>query len=295
MTPGERGFLLLTSPLGDPRRKCLTVAQFRQLALRMRQTEKQTDMRQMTAEDLKILGYGGSEAQRIIDLLNGEEILAHYLRRAHRQDCFVLTRISREYPQILRSRLGLDAPGSLWYQGDISLLDRPLISLVGSRDISPDNAVFAREAGTQAARQGFTLVSGNARGADRIAEDACMAAGGSVISIVAGPLTGHNCPKSRLYISLDGFDLEFSPARALNRNRIIHALPRYTLVAQSNLGSGGTWDGTVRNLRFGWSNVCCFDDGSLSARELEQLGAHLIHSEELAELNALCDAPLSLL
>ena len=32
MTPREQGFLLLTSRLGDPERKPLTVAQFRTLA-----------------------------------------------------------------------------------------------------------------------------------------------------------------------------------------------------------------------------------------------------------------------
>ena len=40
MNPRERGFLLLTSHLGDPERKVLTVAQLRSLALRMRDMEQ---------------------------------------------------------------------------------------------------------------------------------------------------------------------------------------------------------------------------------------------------------------
>lgn len=295
MTPAERGFLLLTSPLGDPQRKCLSVAQFRLLALRVRQAQKQTDPRQMTAADLKLLGYDGAQAQRILQLLEDEAVLDHYLRRCARQGCFVLPRVSEEYPLVLRRRLGLDAPGSLWCKGDSSLLATPMVAMVGSRDIHPENEAFARQAGRQAAAQGFTLVSGNARGADKTAQEACLAAGGSVISVIADALTGHTPHPRQLLISLDGFDLDFSPSRALSRNRVIHALPQCTIVAQSDLNSGGTWDGTVKNLRFGWSNVYCFDDGSLSCRELEQLGAGRIRTEELQDLEALCQPPLSLL
>ena len=39
MNQRERGFLLLTSYLGDPERKVLTVAQLRSLAMRMRDME----------------------------------------------------------------------------------------------------------------------------------------------------------------------------------------------------------------------------------------------------------------
>lgn len=288
MTGAERGFLLLCSRLGNPERKPLTTAQFRQLAQRVRDTEPSREMRDMTPEDLLPLGYGGAEARRIVELLDEEFLLDRYLEKAAKKGCHPLTRISSGYPQILRQRLGDDAPGCLWYKGDLKLLEQPGIALVGSRDLNSQNREFAAHAGIQAAQQGYSLISGNARGADRTAQDAALNHGGTVVSVVADELEQHESGQRQLFLSEDGFDLEFGKIRALSRNRVIHTLGLCTLVAQSGLEKGGTWDGTVRNLRHGWSPVFCFDDGSLSCDALEQLGARVIDKNQLEDLEVLC-------
>ena len=169
-----------------------------------------------------------------------------------------------------------------------------MISLVGSRDLKRINESFAREVGRQAAIQGYMLVSGNAVGADQAAQQACLAAGGSVISVVAGELEGCREKDRMLYLSEDGFDQPFSAQRALSRNRVIHSLGCKTLAAQSGLEKGGTWDGCVRNLRFGWSPVFCFNDGSDAAKRLEQMGATLIEMHELQNLAVLKSAERNL-
>ena len=59
------------------------------------------------------------------------------------------------------------------------------------------------------------------------------------------------------------------------------------LVSQCRLGRGGTWNGTVNNLKNGWCPVFCLDDGSEGALELQNRGAKLITMEELEDLSAL--------
>ena len=162
-----------------------------------------------------------------------------------------------------------------------------MISLVGSRDLRGINRAFAEAVGCEAARQGIALVSGNARGADRTAQEACLAAGGKVICVVADELEKYPLEKNTLYLSEDSFDLPFSSQRALSRNRVIHTLGYLTIVAQCSMGTGGTWDGTTRNLRNGWSPVYCFSDGSAAGEELRQLGATLISKEQLTDLSGL--------
>ena len=289
MTGPEQGFLLLSSHLGDPERKVLTTAQLRTLGARVRQMAVPSEDRDMTAEDLVSLGYDRNTADRILTLLADKEQLQWYISKGLRQGIFPITRISTAYPGILKNALGLDAPGCLWAKGDLSILCNPSISVVGSRDLSPANREFAREAGRQAAMQGFTLVSGNARGADQAAQEACLAAGGKVISIVADRLDSHPSRENVLFLSEDGFDLDFSTPRALSRNRLIHTLSPLVLVAQSALGIGGTWDGTAKNLRYGWSRVCCFADGSAATKELECRGATLIGVQQLSVLSQLME------
>ena len=287
MNPRERGFLLLSSHLGNPERKPLTTAQLRVLADRMRQRECPGEDRDIKALDLTALGYSREMAAHIVGLLEEEAVLDHYLSRGARMGCVPVTRVSPEYPLILRQRLGLDSPGCLWVKGDVSLLNAPAISLVGSRELREANRDFAGEVGRQAARQGLVLVSGNARGADRAAQNACLAAGGQVISVVADELAKQPLRENVLYVSEEDFDEAFSAQRALSRNRVIHGLGRMVFVAQSDLGKGGTWDGTVKNLRFGWSPVACYRDGSEVSCQLEQMGAYLIGKSDVQDLGTL--------
>ena len=287
MTGPERGFLLLTSHLGNPQRLVLTTAQFRTLASRMQNMEKPLEDREVTVSDLISLGYGRDMASRIQELLAEEDQLHHYLARGQRLDCVPVTRVTETYPLILRQRLGLDSPGTLWAKGDLSLLNTPAISLVGSRELKPENHAFAEAVGFQAAKQGLTLVSGNARGADRTAQEVCLSAGGRVISVVADELWKHQYKDRVLYLSEEDYDSAFTSQRALSRNRCIHALGRMVFVAQSSLQKGGTWDGTAKNLHFGWSPVACFRDGSEASLELEQLGAFLIDMEDLKDFEGI--------
>lgn len=289
----ERGFLLLSSHLGNPQRKPLTTAQLRMLADKMRYMENPGENRDLKASDLMALGYSRDMAQRMVDLLGEEDVLDHYLHRGVRMGCTPVTRVSPEYPLILRQRLGLDSPGCLWMKGNVSLLNTPAIALVGSRDLREPNWEFAEEVGRQAAKQGLTLVSGNARGADRTAQNACLASGGRVISVVADELAKQPFRENVLYVSEEDFDEPFSSQRALSRNRVIHALGRMVFVAQSDLGKGGTWDGTVKNLRFGWSPVACYWDGSEVAAQLEEMGAYLIDKTDVQDFGTLPEHDIS--
>lgn len=287
MNAREEGFLLLSSTLGNPERKILTTAQLRTLAMRMATMPRPETDRELTAEDLYAIGYGPEMAERILSLLEELPLLRHYHAKGWQADCTPITRVSTGYPVHLRKRLGLDAPGVLWAKGDLSLLERPMIALVGSRDIAAPNAEFAAMAGREAARQGYVLVSGNARGADRIAQKACLEAGGKIISVVADELMKQSVRDNVLYLSEEGYDSAFSSVRALSRNRVIHALGEKVLVAQCTLGMGGTWSGTTRNLKENWSPVFCFGDGSEAVRQLEQLGAVTVIADDLKDMTKL--------
>ena len=294
MTGAEMGFLLLSSQLGNPDRKVLTTAQLRVLGQRVRQLQVDDPNRDLTQRDLQALGYGEDMARRILALLDETELLEHYCMRSIKADCTYLSRISAAYPEALRQKLGDDSPGVLWAKGDLSLLTRPKISLGGSRELLPENREFAKEVGRQAALQGYVLVSGNARGADKAAQDACLAAGGQVISVVADKLESHSIRPNVLYLSEDGFDCDFSAQRAISRNRVIHALGGKTFVAQCGYQTGGTWDGSVKNLRFGWSAVYCFEDGSPAQGLLVEMGANAVTMEELSNISDLNNRNISL-
>lgn len=294
MTPREEGFLLLSCAFGDPERNPLTGPQLRVLAQRVRHMGCPQEDRALTSGDLAALGYSPEDAGRILSLLEGQPQLGAYLRRGKALGCVPLTRISVPYPPRLREALGLDAPACLWARGDVEILQNRMIALVGSRDLLSANREFAQAVGRQAALQGYTLVSGNARGADCAAQEACLQAGGSVVSIVADALSAHRPQDRLLFLSEAGYDEAFSAQRALSRNRCIHALGNVTFVAQATLNHGGTWSGTVKNLYRGWSQVYCFRDGSEASGALVQMGADWATAASLDNLSALENAEKNL-
>lgn len=292
MNPKEYSFLLLTGKLGDPARTPLTIPQLRTLAQRLPLLQPCSDDTQLSAQHLSTIGIDQRLAGRILRLLEDSRQLEAYLARAQKASCFPITRTNEAYPLILRKRLGLDSPGCLWLKGDPQILKLPAVSLVGSRELRNINRDFAREVGMQAAKQGFVLVSGNARGADISAQNACLEAGGQVICVVADALTEHTERKNILFLSEEDYDEPFSAQRALRRNRIIHALGEITFAAQCTLEKGGTWDGSVRNLKNLWSPLYCFDDGSHAMQELECMGASLIDIPELSDFRKLAQQNL---
>jgi predicted Rossmann fold nucleotide-binding protein DprA/Smf involved in DNA uptake len=274
MTAAEEGVLLLCCSLGDADCRPLTMAQFRQLGLRARALGCSGDaMADLSHRELLRLGYSAEETQRILELLSRQKQLETYMRQAEQLGIRAITRVSTAYPVRISHHRKLSSPPVLFAMGDLSLLDQPAISVVGSRRLRPENEAFAAQAGRISAEGNLILVSGGAQGADLAAQKACLASGGRCIVVLPDRLADRRPEKNILYLSADGYDLPFSAPRALYRNTLIHMLGDKTLAAQCTYGSGGTWQGCTENLKHGWSELYVFDDGSQGSCALIERGA----------------------
>ena len=271
----------------------LSLAQARELSRRARAAGigEEDPFRDVTVKDVRRLGYSEYEAGHIVLLLGRERQLDGYLLAAEKAGVTVITRLDNRFPRKLREQLGARCPAALFCRGDLRLLQRPCISVVGSRHLAQPGAQFAAQAGCLAAKEGFTLCSGDAMGADRTAQEACLRGGGSVLIFPATELVYCPARENVLYAAEGGFELGFSAQRALGRNRFIHAMGEKTLVAQTGFGKGGTWSGSLDNLQHEYSPLFVFDDGSEGARALCARGATPVQA--LTSLQALTPAQLS--
>lgn len=295
MTGAELGFLLLGSHLGDLHRPCLTPAQLGDLRHRMQiKAGTQPGEDYVDQAFLASLGYEPELCGRILRLLSQKELAGNYLERGRQAGYHCLTRCSPQYPEAFRVLLGERAPAVLWYSGDQALLHGPAVSLVGSRDATEQALEFAAAAGSQAARQNYTLISGGARGCDRVAQQSCLQQGGRVVCILADGLCHHEpgCG-NLLYLCEDSYDLPFSAARALSRNLLIHTLGQVVLVAQCGV-RGGTWSGTTQNLRHGWRPVCFNREDGPMYQELVERGAVPVGLKALEDYGSLTHRQLRL-
>ncbi len=86
-----------------------------------------------------------------------------------------IDRKSADYPRRLHDLY--DPPDSLYIYGDASLLKKPMIAIVGSRNASPEGLKNARYLAQGLARAGALIVSGMAMGIDSAAHHAVIELG----------------------------------------------------------------------------------------------------------------------
>lgn len=184
-----------------------------------------------------------------------------------------------------------DPPPFLFAVGDLAVLQRPVVAIVGTRRASPyGERVTTAIAGTVAAA-GACVVSGMARGIDAAAHRAALARGGATAAVLG---TGVDVPYPVGHRSLHrtigerGLVLsEFpcgaapAPASFPRRNRIIAALARLTIVVEAGERSGASITaGLALDLGRDVAAVPGPIDAPQSARtnELIRQGAHPILS-----------------
>lgn len=268
MRRAEFLMVLLCCPLGRGL-PVLNRREYRRLADLMLEHQSMLDDRPMSVSVLREIGCTLQEAEKIFRLIETENEGWHYLQR--RPEVTAVCRLSSFFPSKLR-RLE-ECPAALFCLGNIDILKKPCISLVGNRELSGSGELFALRVGRWAAKNQYVLVSGGARGADTVAINACLEAGGQVISVLPDRLP--TVPQENiLYISDEGYDMDFTAARALRRNHYIHAMGERTYVAQCRECKGGTWSGARDNLRRRLSPLFVNMDNSEGCRELLALGAY---------------------
>jgi DNA processing protein len=94
---------------------------------------------------------------------------------------FFLTREDAEYPRRLLEIY--DPPAVLWVRGDVALLDRPGIAVVGTRRPTPYGVGMAEMLSRDLANRGMTILSGMARGVDSSAHKGALDAGGKTAAV----------------------------------------------------------------------------------------------------------------
>jgi DNA processing protein len=93
----------------------------------------------------------------------------------------VLTPEDEAYPERLREIY--DPPAVLWIRGDVTLLARPGIAVVGTRQPSPYGAGMAELLSRDLANRRMVILSGMARGVDTAAHKGAIEAGGKTVAV----------------------------------------------------------------------------------------------------------------
>ena len=155
-----------------------------------------------------------------------------------------ITIYDSEYPDSLR-KLRFP-PWVLFYSGDISLLRKPMLTMIGSRQMT-DYAKWLVEESVMNLKERFVLVSGLAKGVDGYVHTMAIQGGHTIAVIGSGLDIHYPYENEHLYQQLQKTDLilsEYPSGTGVRkhhfpwRNRILAALGESVIVIAAKIRSG---------------------------------------------------------
>jgi len=218
------------------------------------------------------IGISGEEGEQAVAAAGSVPEQAKWLARLESDGIQLITRDDPRYPRALTRWLPLAVqPLLLFCQGDIRILNRPSVSVIGARDADGDVVSLARQLTTLLAEEGLVVVSGLGKGVGQVAFDAALSTeGGQSVAVlpmgisafhaiadVPGALNAAAEQGRVLIVSLFHPETRFSEARAIARYKLIVGLTEAVFVIAA--GEKGVVRETADNaLRLG-KTVCVWD------------------------------------
>lgn len=162
------------------------------------------------------------------------------------QQCDVISFFDQEYPEKLRQIY--QPPMILFAQGDISLLNKDVTTIVGSRYPTRYSKDVITKLVPNLIEQNMVVASGLARGVDALAHTAALKNKGKTIAVVGNGLN-HSYPRENynlqneikqkgLIVSEYLPDTPPRPYRFPERNRILAGLSKSVIVTEAKEKSG---------------------------------------------------------
>jgi DNA processing protein len=269
LTNDSFALVLLCTHLGlpeDPKPKPLTTKEWVSLELKLAASAiTPGDLSELPAGEIaKALNVADEDAQRLASLFSRSGLVEQELAELESAGIWIATRLDDQYPQRFIDRLGAGAPVLLYGAGNVKLLNRRGLAVVGSRNIDSRSLAVTEFVGKACAESNLTVYSGGARGVDKTAMGAGLNAGGTAAGLLADSLArGCRASDAREFIEDGKLVLAthvspyagFTIGTAMARNKLIYALSDYALVIASDAEKGGTWAGAEEALKAEWVPV----------------------------------------
>lgn len=166
---------------------------------------------------------------------------------------------SPDYPKAMKENLKKTyAPPLIYIKGNKRLLQENSVAIVGSRQAGKISLSFTDTIAKQATEANKIVVSGYAKGVDKLALEAAIKYGGRSIIVLPQGITTFSSGFKSLYkeiisgrvLVLSTFHPKapWSAGLAMARNPIIYGMASEIYVAESD-SKGGTWSGVIDGLR----------------------------------------------
>ena len=300
LTNDDKAILLLCSHIGikDENIKPLTLKAWNEIANKINKSDikRPGNIFKFNKEDIKKqLELTEQELNNFMKLLSRSLEFSVDLERLNSKGIHIVTRASKEYPIKFKRKLKSMAPPILYYCGELSLIDKDGIGIVGSRKVKEEHVLFTKNLVDKAISENLIIFSGGAKGIDDTSEKEAFLQGGAYVSFLSDSLETKIKKKEIrerlssgrvLLITSSNPNAGFNVGLAMNRNKYIYASSSATFIIASDYKKGGTWAGATENMniKHNWTRTFVKQDlKSKGLQELIKIGAEPI--DDLDNLN----------
>ena len=241
------------------------------------------------------LGLNEYEALRVTRLIERSGSIGFEIEKYANMGINIITRADAHYPRLLKKKLGKSCPPIFYYAGNPALTDNMCIGFVGSRSAGLGDETFTAATVRKVNANGYTVVSGGAKGIDSIASDTSTGNGSCSVEYVPDSLVSRIKPKTAvtalvnnqlLLMSAVKPDSRFYAGFAMMRNNFIYAQSEGTVVVKSDYNKGGTWSGAVASLKKQLCSIYCWNNPGYKGNiELIRRGAIPIDESWTGDVN----------
>jgi predicted Rossmann fold nucleotide-binding protein DprA/Smf involved in DNA uptake len=263
LKPDTQAILLLCAGFGQTRQtdiKPLSLTEYNSLAQKLQQHQLRPESLLSPDRERWILNEVDEKvgSERVLRLLDRGAMLAIAVEDWTSKGLWIVGRSDETYPQRLKQKLKHLAPSILYGIGNLDLLSKGGLAIVGSRKIGQDTLEYTQRIAEKCAEQNIQIISGGARGVDQTAMLAAVATGGTSVGILADSLIKaavskqyreglreHRIALVSPYDPSAGFHI----GNAMGRNKYVYALADHSLIVTCSNGEGGTWAGAKEELK----------------------------------------------
>ncbi len=232
------------------------------------------------------------EIEKVRAVVERQEEIEAILRDWRNAGVTAISEFDEEYPNRWHEVLGEKKPSVLFVAGNVKLLQRESIGVVGSRDVDTEGGDFASEVASVSVRNGYAVVSGGAKGVDAIVMRSAFQEGGDVIGFLPDSLLKVVQSRDFREVMDSGKAVlasavsplaPFNVGNAMARNKLVYGHAIATVVASSSDGSGGTWAGATEAIKHGYGIVLVRDGDNVpdGNKRLIELGGVAVADVEM--------------
>ena len=264
------------------------------VVLRERNIEPK-ELSEFSSSQFYDLGFDLEQTKRTLRLLDRMGSIPFELEKYRSMGIQITTRAEKDYPRMIKKRMGKKCPPLFYYAGNPELMAKDTVGFVGSRKTEKRDELFTRNIVGKVVTRGYGVVSGGAKGIDYFAMKSALSNDSFCINYVSDSivrLLRNNEYASAvldgkiILISAENPEQEFTTATAMARNRYIYAQSEETFIVRCEYGKGGTWNGAADNLKNKFCPLFCWDRDDLKGNvELIKMGAYPIDEDWNADVS----------